>query len=131
MCNRDAGLNAHTQRVMNLSLSPATTPCPPGRRTQAVRPSCGLGALLFVEGLVLSVLFDPTPYFGNHRWWATLLAQGPRLLGRLVIVTLVATPLIGGQTLRDAFRRASGRDGRHSVWTSFWRTWRPSRASPH
>ena len=29
----------------------------------------------------------------------------------------MATPLIGGQTLRDAFRRASGRDGRHSVWT--------------
>ena len=78
MCHRDVGLDAHTQRVMNLSLA-----CDNPGAHQAVEPRpfarrAVWGALLLVEGLVLSVLYDPTPYFGNHRWWATLLAQGPR-----------------------------------------------------
>ena len=65
------------------------------------------GALLLTEGLVLSELYDSTPFLGDRRWWAILLAFGPRLLGRLVIATAVTTPLIGGGPLREALRRAS------------------------
>jgi exosortase E/protease (VPEID-CTERM system) len=72
----------------------------------------GLIALLLAEGLVLSELFDSTPFLADHRWWATLLANGPRQVGRLIIATVVVLPLIGGRRLREAFDRASGEERR-------------------
>ena len=72
----------------------------------------GLIALLLAEGLALGELFDSTPFLADHRWWAILLATGPRRVGRLVIATVVILPLISGRRLRAAFDRASGEDRR-------------------
>jgi exosortase E/protease (VPEID-CTERM system) len=76
----------------------------------------GLIALLLAEGLALSELFDSTPFLADHRWWAILLATGPRQVGRLIIATVVVLPLIGGRRLREAFDRASGEDRRSPAW---------------
>jgi len=46
--------------------------------------------LLLVEGLALSELFDSSPFLADQRWWAILLARGPRQIGRLVPFGLCA-----------------------------------------
>jgi exosortase E/protease (VPEID-CTERM system) len=72
--------------------------------------------LLLAEGLALSELFDSTPFLADHRWWAVLLASGPRLIGRLVIATAVTILVIAGRQFREAFCRACGGERQRPAW---------------
>jgi exosortase E/protease (VPEID-CTERM system) len=101
----------------------ATSPATPGDASDTPTVNPGLLAfraawvsLLLAEALALGLLFDSAPYLRDTRWWAFVLTLVPSLLGRLVVVTAVVTPLIGGRPLRDAFRHASGPEHKRLAW---------------
>lgn len=73
-------------------------------------------ALLLVEGLALSELYDSTAFLTDDRWWAILLTRAPRQVGRVVIATAVMVFLLAGRRLRDAFDHGGGGDRTRSAW---------------
>jgi exosortase E/protease (VPEID-CTERM system) len=86
------------------------------RASQRLLVCAGWVALLFAEGFVLSEVYDSISFLGDTRWWAMLLAYGPRLLGRLIVAAVVATLLLGGRPLREALWQGSSQRRHYRSW---------------